>query len=143
LPTASITGPKNMENRRQTYRHSVTSPARVTVELLMPNQQAPQRCELIDLSVDGMRIRLDANAGPSSKLAVGDQLTARLVELGLSLIARVRYVQRQDQHIECGIHFLPAAATAANERRETTLGRFLAEEQRRLRREQREASSGQ
>jgi c-di-GMP-binding flagellar brake protein YcgR len=123
-----------MNNRRETYRHSFTTAEQVEVELALPGEQTTRRGEVIDLSIEGMQVRLDVGASPR----VEEELTARLlgrpvppVQLGLSVISQVKYVRRHGSHVYCGIHFLTAASPAVNDQRESTLGRFLAEEQRR------------
>jgi hypothetical protein len=123
-----------MNNRRHTYRHPFVAAEQVKVELVAPAKGRALRCELIDLSIEGMKVRLDANASPG----VDEQLTARLlgrptppVHLGLLLLGQVKYVLPEGRHVCCGIQFLPAASLPLNEQRESALGRFLVEEQRR------------
>ena len=131
-----------MHNRRQTYRHSFPPDEELRVELTTLDQRTTVSGELTDLSVEGMRVRVKANAAPR----VGDQFTARLLDrasppadLGLSFLVQVRHLDRHGADVYCGIHFLPAVQPSLNEQRENALGRFLAEEQRRAIRQLRAA----
>ena len=127
-----------MENRRQSYRHAFVPEEALRVELHKPGQPVPFICELLDLSVGGMRVRLNATA---HSLRTGDSVITRLfgrdtpepVELSLALPSRIVHLQPQGEHFDCGIQFLPTANPSTNESVERTLGRFLMAEQRRLR----------
>ena len=108
------------------------------VELHKAGRLVPCTCELLDLSVGGMRVRL---SGTADSLRVGDSIVSRLigrdapepVELSLALPSRIVHLQPQGEHFDCGIQFLPTANPSTNESVERTLGRFLMAEQRRLR----------
>ncbi len=123
-----------MDNRRQTYRHSFAPAEQIAIELALPGERTARRGELIDLSIEGMQVKLDGDASPR----VEEELTAHLlgrrvpfVQLGMSLPGQVKYVRQHGSQVHCGIHFLPTASVTTNDQRETTLARFLAEEQRR------------
>jgi c-di-GMP-binding flagellar brake protein YcgR len=132
-----------MENRRQSYRHAFVPEEALRVELHKPGQPVPFICELLDLSVGGMRVRLNATA---HSLRTGDSVITRLfgrdtpepVELSLALPSRIVHVEQQGDNFACGIHFLPTANPSTNESIERTLGRFLMGEQRRLRQSRKE-----
>jgi c-di-GMP-binding flagellar brake protein YcgR len=125
-----------MENRRQTYRHPFPPTEVLRVELQVPEGQPPLTAELIDLSLGGMRVRLPP---ASDRLREGEVIGARLVgragpvpvELDLTLRSRVVYLHAAEEGAYGGMHFLPAANAAANEKTERVLGRFLMAEQRR------------
>ncbi len=129
-----------MENRRQTYRHSFVPAEALRVELYRPGTQDKIDCDLLDLSLGGMRVRL-RNA--VQRLRAGDSVITHLlgreapspVELSLSLPSCVAHVDRHRDGIIYGVQFLPSANPGANEKVEKTLARFLIAEQRRLRRQ--------
>src|SRR6185312_7927418 len=108
-----------------------------------PGQTVSFNCELLDLSVGGMRVRLSSAA---QSLRVGDSIVTRLlgreapepVELSLALPSRIVHLVKQDDRFDCGVQFLPTANPSTNESIERTLGRFLMAEQRRLRQAQRD-----
>ncbi|HTU19768.1 MAG TPA: PilZ domain-containing protein [Gemmataceae bacterium] len=127
-----------MENRRQTFRHAFDPEEALRVELHLPGKPGVHACELLDLSLGGMRIRLPQKL---PELQVGDSVTARLigreapnpVVLGLALPARIVYLRQHDDACLCGLQFLPTASPSTNERIERTLASFLLAEQRRKR----------
>jgi c-di-GMP-binding flagellar brake protein YcgR len=128
-----------MENRRQSYRLPFNPNEALRVELRLPGEDAPLDCELIDLSLGGMRVRLRHS---SHALTTGARLVTRLlgregpepVELSLALPSCVTHLERAGAGTSCGVAFLPIADVSVNDRVERILGRFLMAEQRRLRR---------
>ena len=124
-----------MENRRQTYRHTFGESDRVSVEITPSDGKTTLRGELVDLSIEGMKIRLEAKV----TLELGVELTIRLnqrripsIHLPLSLVGQVKHVEDRGQHVHLGIQFLQQASPTANDPRESKLSHFLAEEQRRF-----------
>jgi c-di-GMP-binding flagellar brake protein YcgR len=124
-----------MENRRQSYRHPFPESEPVGVEITASEGQPPLRGELLDLSVGGMKIRLDAG----HEVSVGGHLTVRAVRrqspplrLLLGLAGQVKHVEQEGRHVCLGLQFLPQAMAPADDTREGKLSRFLAEEQRRI-----------
>ncbi len=128
-----------MENRRQTYRHPFDPEEAVRVAIHKSGEHAPLDCELLDLSLGGMRVRL---CDAARSLRVGDSIVSRLlgrdspepVELNLTLPSQIVRLVRQEDHVDCGIRFLPTASAGTNDNIERILARFLMAEQRRLRR---------
>ncbi|HTU23710.1 MAG TPA: PilZ domain-containing protein [Gemmataceae bacterium] len=125
-----------MENRRQTYRHSFEPDQVLRAELYRPGQRAVLACDVLDLSLGGMRARLRQLVG---SLNIGDFLVARLlgrdasapVDLSLSMPSQVVTLVQRDEEWHCGLRFLPIADPRANDEIERTLSRFLLSEQRR------------
>jgi c-di-GMP-binding flagellar brake protein YcgR len=122
-----------MENRRQSYRHPFRESEPVVVEIAAPEGETLWG-ELLDLSVGGAKIRLDA-----CPVSVGGQLTIGLfrrqtppLRLELGLAGVVKHVEKEGRHVFVCLQFVPQKATPAGDPRERTLSRFLAEEQRRL-----------
>jgi c-di-GMP-binding flagellar brake protein YcgR len=130
-----------MENRRQTYRHSFDPQEAVQAELSVSGQRAALACELLNLSLGGVRVRLRQQ--PES-LRVGDTVVFRLlgrndpapVELTSALRSHVVYLRQHGDEWHCGLRFLPSADPRANEQIERALSNFLLAEQRRKRRKQ-------
>jgi c-di-GMP-binding flagellar brake protein YcgR len=123
-----------MENRRQSYRHPFRESEPVAVEIAVPEGQTLWG-ELLDLSVGGAKIRLDA----ACPVGVGGHLTIRLLRrqtpplrLELGLAGEVKHVEKEGRHVFVCLQFVPQKAPPAGEPRERTLSRFLAEEQRRV-----------
>jgi c-di-GMP-binding flagellar brake protein YcgR len=131
-----------MENRRQTYRHAFDPEEALRVALLKPGTDHPIDCELLNLSLGGMRVRLRDDA---RSLRAGDSVVSRLlgrdspepVELSLALPSQIVHLERRLGSVDCGVHFLPTANPGTNENIERILARFLIAEQRRLRRQAR------
>lgn len=127
-----------MENRRQTFRHIFDPEEVLRVELHLPGKRGMLACELLDLSLGGMRIRMPQ---PPAELQVGDSVTTRLigrqspnpVDLSLALPARIVYLRQHGDAFHCGLKFLPTASPATNENIERRLASFLLSEQRRKR----------
>ena len=124
-----------MENRRQTYRHAFVESEQAYVEFTAFDGKDTLRGELIDLSIEGMKIRLEAIMA----LGIGVELTIRLIRrrtppayLPLSLVGQVMHIEDQGKHVCLGIHFLEQASPTVNDQRESKLSHFLAEEQRRF-----------
>jgi c-di-GMP-binding flagellar brake protein YcgR len=124
-----------MENRRQTYRHSFEPREILRAELYRPGQHAVLACEVLDLSLGGMRARLRQ---PVGSLGTGDSIVTRLygresssVDLSLSLPSEVAFLIQHGEVWHCGLHFLPLADTRVRDDIERTLSRFLFDEQRR------------
>ena len=86
-------------------------------------------CELLDLSLGGMRIRMPQ---PPADLRVGDSVTTRLlgrespnpVVLSLALPARIVYLRPHGDAFHCGLKFLPTASPATNDNIERRLASF-------------------
>jgi hypothetical protein len=124
-----------MDNRRQTYRHPFAPDEQVKVELVTAARPAPVRCVLIDLSVEGVQVLLDAHVCPRQEEPVTVRLLDRTtppVRLGLSAPGQVKHVTRHGRYACCGIQFLPSSSQALDDQREAALARFLTEEQRRI-----------
>ena len=127
-----------MENRRQTYRHNFDPEEILSVELHLPGKQGVHVCELLDLSLGGMRIRIPQ---PPAELREGESITARLlgreapnpVVLSLALPAQIVHLRQEGDAFHCGLRFLPTASPSTNDRIERTLASFLLAEQRRKR----------
>lgn len=127
-----------MENRRQTYRLPFTPQEVLRAELSRPGQRNALPCELLDLSVGGVRVLLHE---PPGSLRIGDSVVFHLlgrsgpipVELALVLRAQIVYLRQHGEEWHCGIRFLPSADPRANEQIERTLSSFLLAEQRRKR----------
>lgn len=125
-----------MENRRQNYRHSFDSEQVLRADLYRPGQRAVLACDVLDLSLGGMRARLREFAG---SLCVGDFLITRLigrndpalVDLSLSIPSQVVSEEQRGEERHYGLSFLPIADPRANDHIERTLSRFLLAEQRR------------
>ena len=122
-----------MENRRQTYRHTFGEADRVRVEFTTFDWKTTLRGELLDLSIEGMKIRLEAKV----TLEIGVEVTIRLnqrripsTHLPLSLVGQVKHVEDRGQQVCLGIQFVQQASPTANVPRESKLSHFLAEEQR-------------
>ncbi len=124
-----------MENRRQTYRHLFDPQEVLRAELYRPGRPT-LACEVIDLSLGGMRARLQKLVDP---LGVGDSLVTRLlgrdapapVTLNLSVPSRVVFLTQYGKEWHCGLRFLPSADVRINSQVEQALSRFLLAEQRR------------
>lgn len=127
-----------MENQRQTFRHRFELEETLRVELQFPGKKVVVRGDLFDLSLGGMRLRVDK---PPADLQVGKSVTARLigreavhpVSLDLVVPARIVYLRPHEDATHCGLRFLPTASANANEALERSLSRFLLSEQRRKR----------
>jgi c-di-GMP-binding flagellar brake protein YcgR len=127
-----------MENRRQTYRHLFDPAEVLRVELHLPGKQGVLACELLDLSLGGMRVQ--ASSLPVG-IRMGDSITVRLVGreapdpvvLSLSLPARIIHLGQEGEVVRCGLQFLPTASPSANATIERRLASFLLAEQRRKR----------
>lgn len=127
-----------MENRRQTFRVALSPQEPVRAELHKPEQRVVVPCEVLNLSLSGMRVRLH---GAADSLRPGDAIVAHLLDrgepspatLGLSVPARLVQLKRVEDGVHCGVHFLRIANATTHESVERTLGRFLLAEQRRLR----------
>lgn len=125
-----------MENRRQTYRHSFEPDESLQAKLIRPGHRVGIACEVLDLSLGGMRTRLSEQTG---SLANDDTLITHLlgretelpVRLNLFIPSQVISLTKLDNVWHCGIHFLPMADSRANETLERALSRFLLAEQRR------------
>ena len=124
-----------MENRRQTYRHPFLEPGSIEVEIAAADGQQSLRGEILDLSVEGMKVRLEAK----NALELGGQLTILLirrqtppVHLPLRLVGQVKHIEPDGRYICLGVQFLELATASAGDSGERKLSRFLAEEQRRI-----------
>lgn len=130
-----------MENRRQSYRHAFEPQDVLRAEITRPGQRGAVHCDLRDLSLGGVRLRL---GDPGNPLKVGDSLVLRLfgregeapLAPPLTLRSQVVYAKREGEEWDCGIRFLPSADPRANERTERTLSNLLLTEQRRKRRKE-------
>ena len=108
------------------------------MELHLPSKPGALNCELLDLSLGGMRIRMPQ---PPAELQMGDSVTTRLlgrespnpVVLSLALPARIVHLRPHGDAFHCGLQFLPTASPSANDNIERRLASFLLSEQRRKR----------
>jgi c-di-GMP-binding flagellar brake protein YcgR len=125
-----------LENRRQTYRHSFEPREFLRAELYRPGMLPALACEVLDLSLGGMRARLRQSIG---SLDIGNSVVTHLldretlapVKLGLSIPSQVVFLDQRDGNWHCGLRFLPIADSRVHDDRERTLSRFLLDEQRR------------
>jgi c-di-GMP-binding flagellar brake protein YcgR len=125
-----------MENRRQTYRQLFEPKEALRAELHRSEEDPVLACEVLDLSLGGMRVRLRKLVGP---LSVGDTLVTRLigrgtpapVNLNLSVQSKVVFLTQDGKEWHCGLRFLTSADVRVNDLVEQTLSRFLLAEQRR------------
>ncbi len=120
-----------MENRRKNYRHSFPPAEGRHVDLELPARRGTTTGEILDLSIGGMRIRLDKGVDPPKP---NDMLRVRSAIPGMDarhgLASAVVYSRTtQDGHY-CGIQFLSSTNPIADESREKALWRFLMDEQR-------------
>jgi c-di-GMP-binding flagellar brake protein YcgR len=126
-----------MENRRRTFRLTFVPQEAPRVELYPREKHDGFEGELVDLSVEGMCVRLRG----SVTLRVDDTITSRLLawkgpapaELSLTLPARIVHHERDGEDTILGLHFQPTADPATNENIERTLFGFILAEQRRQR----------
>src|SRR5262245_49338283 len=121
-----------MDNRRQDERIAFPAAERPSVRLELPGRRESLTGSLLDLSVRGMRVRLGGRTRPpvlDEDLLVHLELPRRPVPLALP--GAVVYLERVGPALHCGIRFLPLALPAADDERERTLRRYLAEQQRR------------
>jgi c-di-GMP-binding flagellar brake protein YcgR len=127
-----------MENRRQSFRVAFPPEEAVRAELHKPEQRVVVPCQVLNLSLYGMQVRLD---DASDAARVGNSLVVHLlgregplpVKLDLSRPARLIRLDRLEGVVHCAIQFLRTANVSTNETIERTLGRFLMAEQRRMR----------
>lgn len=127
-----------MENRRQNYRHSFEPEQVLRGELYRPGQRLVLPCDVLDLSLGGMRARLREFVG---SLNNGDFFITRLlgrndpvpIALSLSIPSQVVSLEQSDEESHLGVCFLPLADPRANDHIERMLSRFLLAEQRRRR----------
>lgn len=124
-----------MDNRRQTYRHLFVKAEKTGVEMTAVEERNPLRGELIDLSIDGLRVRID---GPTT-IEVGTKLTIQEIRrrlppahLLLGFGSQVKNIVREGLHVYLGIEFLRQGLQEMNSLQESKLRRFLVEEQRRM-----------
>jgi c-di-GMP-binding flagellar brake protein YcgR len=119
-----------MENRRQDFRHAFPPPERRRVHLTAATGTATG--EILDLSLGGMRVRLEPAGAlkPRQRYRVQLSLTA---DEALALDAEVVH-GRNDPENGCGLHFLPLVDLRASDARERRLWKFLLDEQLRQRR---------
>lgn len=131
-----------MEDRRKHYRHLFPAAERPSVRLDQVNQRSSFQAELLDLSLEGMRLRLE---GRSSPLRLDERVVAHLelprLATPLTLTCSVVYLERLGEVLDCGLHFLPLLVPAAQKERERILGKFLLEEQRRGRKKPRNSGT--
>lgn len=129
-----------MENRRQTYRQSFQPHEILRAELYRPGQRTVLTCEVLDLSLGGMHVRLRELVG---SLNIEEVLVTRLlgrdapapIDLSLSLPSQVVSLRQRGEEWHCGLRFLPLADPRANDDIERALSRFLLSEQRRRKEE--------
>jgi len=116
-----------MENRRQDYRHAFPPGERFAVQLEAPGGRWSATGEVVDLSLGGMAVRLDA---PAAAFGVDDRILARLrVPSPLALNAAVAHAGEGGRRL--GLRFLSSASGAADGTRERVLWAFLLDAQRR------------
>ena len=129
-----------MQNRRQNFRlyYSAAERPSVKLELMSPRQEV--HTALLDLSAQGMRVRIEGKAPP---LCVDDALVAHLelprLDKPLSITCTVVYLERNGTGVDCGVHFRPLLLPAADEKRDAQLRRYLLDEERRQRKKRRNA----
>ncbi len=128
----------HMENRRQSLRHYYPAAERFPVTLKLVDRHAELNALLLDLGLEGMRVRLEDEPPP---LCLDQSLLAHLELPGLaeslSVTCAVVYLERIGSAQECGLRFLPLLLPAANDRRERLLWKYLMNEQRRTRKKRR------
>jgi hypothetical protein len=124
-----------MENRRRDYRHHFPHPPgiRATLASLGPTP-AHFMGEIVNLSLGGAAVQIDEQAGTpasSSQWNVCFSLPA-----GDVVSANALFMHRaHGASGSCGFQFLPLVDPLAQENRERLIGRFLMDEQRKLRAE--------
>lgn len=129
-----------MHNRRQNFRLYYLAAERpvVRLELMSPCQEL--ETALLDLSAQGMRVRIEGKAPP---LCVDDSLMAHLelprLDKPLSITCTVVYLERNGTDVDCGVHFRPLLLPGAEEKRDAQLRRYLLDEERRQRKKRRSA----
>ncbi len=131
-----------MEIQRKDYRHSFPPDERIRVDLEFSGPRTLLHGEIVNLSVGGMRVQF---VDPVPPLKPRGRLVARASiqkeQVDLSLPSSVVYAEHSDEISFCGLQFLSSANRTLDESRERTVWRFLLEEQRRLRRRQKESIS--
>ena len=120
------------ENRRRDYRHPFLPTDTRPVDLELLAHPATTMGEILDLSLGGMRVRLDKKVDPpkpNDRLRVRSAIPGMDSSLGLASVV-VHSQTTPDGHF-CGIHFLSSTNPTADDGREKALWRFLMDEQRR------------
>jgi hypothetical protein len=124
-----------MENRRKDYRHHFSHPHRIGAELASFGPKPVHLTgEILDLSLGGAAVQIDEQThtpASSSQWKVRFSLPAgEVMSLNATFIRRAT-----PETPSCGFQFLPLVDPLAQENRERMIGRFLMDEQRKLRAE--------
>jgi len=127
---------ESMENRRQDFRHIFLPARRPRVELQLAHLGTTFKCQVIDLSVGGMRIRCDKDQCLPRETK--DQVVARITQVSpagagfrLELLSALVHSEPHENARDYGLRFLPATRPSAAESRDKAIWRFLIGEQRR------------
>jgi hypothetical protein len=146
---ASLADLSSMENRRADFRYLFPVKTSLAAECALPDGML--RGTIVDLSVGGMRVRLDPapeqpdGAGPSGGLkthaggaaGIDAALAGQTVEVRFSLGEQTLAIKANVVHVarpHLGLRFLPLVDSTANAARERVLWAYLLEEQPRERR---------
>ena len=130
-----------MTNRRNYYRHHFTGPDRLWVLLEPSLERHPFQGEIIDLSVDGMRVRLASSASsPALDSAIIARPCIPAMEVPLGMNARVVYDALVGNQRDLGLQFLSSANPALDEKRQNVIWHYLLDQQRRTLRARREGA---
>jgi c-di-GMP-binding flagellar brake protein YcgR len=124
-----------MESRRNHYRHYFGPGEQFSVRLESPVSRAALEGEILNLSADGMCVRLRATAMPfrlHDCIRVEATLPRTTVKLSIHAVL-VRVERRGADTFAC-LQYLPTLIPNAVEGLRKTIWRFLLEEQRRERR---------
>src|SRR5437868_5681502 len=96
-----------MDNRRANYRHTFPVADRSPVDLALADHPQYASGEIVDLSVEGMKVRLDGGTNwLRTKERVVTKASFHRAGLRLTLDATIAYVERGPFDCYCGIRFL-------------------------------------
>jgi c-di-GMP-binding flagellar brake protein YcgR len=129
-----------MESKRKDYRHNFPADERIPVDLELSGARTVLHGEIVNLSVGGMRVHFVdsvADLNPQGRLVA--RASIRESKIDLALASTVIYAEQSDDASYCGLRFLPSASRTIDESTERIVWSFLLDEQRRLRRRQKES----
>jgi c-di-GMP-binding flagellar brake protein YcgR len=128
-----------MENRREYYRQALAPDTGVSVLLRASDGSVSFFCEMVDLSIGGMCVLLNpCTLSPTLKWVAIFSLPA----ISEPLHIPVEPVYSEDEKPgRCGIRFLPRSSPRLQEQHDRQICRFLLEEQRGERRNNRAATA--
>jgi hypothetical protein len=121
-----------MQNRRQSERLYFSVAERPRIELEIEAEDMRLTALVLDLGMEGMRLRLPGRTPP---LALDASVRAKLqlprLETPLTVVGTIVYLERLGAVMDCGVRFLPLLLPAANDERKRILAGYLKAEQRR------------